>query len=294
MTKIIRIAMLAGSVATLAACNVIQPEAFVQAPIDATAAKNVPDQGTAFQKSLHQGYADFGRYEYQQSDFRDTKYFNDKARASAAGQNVQPVVLSTRDLSPALEADLVNGRERLMRVVGNAETIARVPGPAGAAQVYFDCWAEQAEEGHQPIDIAYCKQGFETAMSQVTPAPVAQAPAAPMVQAQTARPYIVFFDWDKSSLAASSDTTMNELAAQIKRTNPTSIKISGHADKSGTNVYNDALSMRRADVVRASLERNGVTRSKSSIESFGESKPLVNTADDVREPQNRRVEVTMQ
>jgi outer membrane protein OmpA-like peptidoglycan-associated protein len=294
MSKIIRIAMLAGSVATLAACNVVHHEAFVQPPLDATAAKNAPDRGTAFQKSLHQGYADFGRYEYQQSDYRDTKYFNDKAYASAAGQNVQPVVLSTRNLSPAFESDLINGRERLMRVVGNADTIARVPGPAGAAQVYFDCWAEQAEEGHQPIDIAYCKQGFETAMGQITPAPVAQAPAKPVVQVQAARPYIVFFDWDKSSLAASSDTTMNELAAQIKRTNPTSIKISGHADKSGTNVYNDALSMRRADMVRASLERNGVTRNTSSIESFGESKPLVNTADDVREPQNRRVEVTMQ
>lgn len=264
--------------------------------MDYQGAQKAPDQGSAFQRSLHQGYADFGRWEFQQADFRSTKYYTDRASMAAAGKNVQPVTLSERSLTSADQNELVNGRARLMQVVSNTETITRVPGPAGAAQVYFDCWAEQSEENIQPDHIAYCRNGFNTAMGQVTPAPVAQlAPQpAPAPAAQAARPYIVFFDWDKATLASSSDTTMNEIASQINRSNPSTIRIAGHADKSGTNMYNDALSKRRADAVRATLEQRGVSRTKSTVEAFGESRPLVNTADDVREPQNRRVEVTIQ
>ncbi len=127
-------------------------------------------------------------------------------------------------------------------------------------------------------------------MGQVTPAPMAQlAPAQP-----AARPYLVFFDWDKSNLTDATMPTINQIATTIKSGNPTTIRIAGHADKSGTNMYNDALSKRRADAVRAKLEQGGVARTKSTTEAFGESRPLVNTADDVREPQNRRVEVTIQ
>lgn len=294
MNTTIRVAVLATSIAALSACGVIHPEVVDQSAMDYQGAKAAPDKGSAFQRSLHQGYADFGRWEFQQADFRDTKYYTDRANLTANGQTVQPVVLSERALASPYQGELVNGRARLMQVVGNTDTTARVPGPAGAAQVYFDCWAEQAEEGHQPEHIAYCKNGFDTAMGQVTPAPMAQLAPQPAPAVQAARPYIVFFDWDKATLAPSSDTTMNEIATQISRSNPSTIRIAGHADKSGTNMYNDALSKRRADAVRATLEQRGVARTKSTTEAFGESRPLVNTADDVREPQNRRVEVILQ
>ncbi len=162
MKTAIRATVLATSVTALSACGVIHPEVVDQGAMNYQAAQSAPDQGTAFQRSLHQGYADFGRWEFQQADFRDTKYFTDRTRVSANGQTVQPVALSERALASPYQAELVNGRARLIQVVSNGDTIARVPGPAGAAQVYFDCWAEQAEEGHQPEHIAYCKNGFDT------------------------------------------------------------------------------------------------------------------------------------
>ena len=162
MNTTIRVAMLATSIAALSACGVIHPEVVDQNAMNYKAAQTAPDKGTAFQRSLHQGYADFGRWEFQQADFRDTKYYTDRAHMSANGQTVQPVTLSERALASPYQGELVNGRARLMQVVSNNETTARVPGPAGAAQVYFDCWAEQAEEGHQPEHIAYCKNGFDT------------------------------------------------------------------------------------------------------------------------------------
>jgi outer membrane protein OmpA-like peptidoglycan-associated protein len=52
------------------------------------------------------------------------------------------------------------------------------------------------------------------------------------------------------------------------------------------------LGQRRADAVRAYLEGHGIPGGVITTQSFGESRPLVETADGVREPQNRRVEIT--
>jgi hypothetical protein len=68
---------------------------------------------------------------------------------------------------------------------------------------------------------------------------------------------------------------------------------SGHAGRSGTLQDNQRLSQRRADAVSAELVRLGVTRSAITVQAFGESRPLVPTADGVREPQNRRVEIVL-
>ncbi|MFN5824392.1 MAG: OmpA family protein, partial [Sphingomonadales bacterium] len=61
---------------------------------------------------------------------------------------------------------------------------------------------------------------------------------------------------------------------------------------SGSDRYNVGLSQRRNATVRAYLESKGVPGGVIATEAFGESKPLVDTADGVREAQNRRVEVT--
>lgn len=68
--------------------------------------------------------------------------------------------------------------------------------------------------------------------------------------------------------------------------------LAGHADKSGSDRYNVGLSQRRNATVRAYLESKGIPGGVISTEAFGESAPLVQTADGVREAQNRRVEVT--
>ena len=73
----------------------------------------------------------------------------------------------------------------------------------------------------------------------------------------------------------------------------TRIELAGHADRSGTVRYNQALSLRRAEAVAAELIRLGVPRPRITVQGFGESRALVPTADGVREPQNRRVEIVL-
>ena len=73
----------------------------------------------------------------------------------------------------------------------------------------------------------------------------------------------------------------------------TRIEVAGHADRSGTPQYNQRLSQRRADVVASELVNQGVAKEEIVVTAFGETKPLVPTADGVREPQNRRVEIVL-
>ena len=129
-----------------------------------------------------------------------------------------------------------------------------------------------------------------------TPAAVAPAPVAPVAPAAAPAPtrtYLVFFDFDRADLTDRARQIIAEAAQNAGRVQTTRIEVAGHADRSGSPQYNQRLSQRRADAVAAELTRQGVSRSNISVQAFGESRPLVATADGVREPQNRRVEIVL-
>ncbi|WP_160000739.1 OmpA family protein [Roseomonas sp. 18066] len=136
--------------------------------------------------------------------------------------------------------------------------------------------------------------GLRYAFNQPTPpAPVPVAPAAVPIIHGPSRTYLVFFDFDRADLTDRARQIVAEAAQNSTRVQTTRIEVSGHADRSGSPAYNQRLSQRRADAVAAELARLGVARSAITIQAFGESRPLVPTADGVREPQNRRVEIVL-
>jgi outer membrane protein OmpA-like peptidoglycan-associated protein len=123
-------------------------------------------------------------------------------------------------------------------------------------------------------------------------APPAPPPPPPPAPVCNSGPYIVFFDWDKSNLRPDAASVLDNAVAQYANCGMAKVMLAGHADKSGTAKYNVGLSQRRNDTVRGYLASKGVTDGAISAEAFGETAPLVQTADGEREPQNRRVEVT--
>jgi OOP family OmpA-OmpF porin len=128
----------------------------------------------------------------------------------------------------------------------------------------------------------------------VTPPPPAPAPVPAAAPAPApVRTYLVFFDWDKADLTARARQIIAEAAQASTRVQTTRIEVDGYTDKSGTPKYNVALSLRRANAVAAELVRLGVAKQAIAIQGFGEEHPLVPTADGVREPQNRRVEIIL-
>ena len=120
-------------------------------------------------------------------------------------------------------------------------------------------------------------------MPAAMPAP--PPPAAPRV-------FIVFFDWDKDTITAEGHQIVQQAADAYKSGAPVQIQVTGYTDRSGSPAYNQRLSERRANNVAKALSALGVPQDQMAVSGRGENDNRVPTAAGVREPQNRRVEIT--
>jgi OmpA-OmpF porin, OOP family len=120
----------------------------------------------------------------------------------------------------------------------------------------------------------------------------APAPAPIMPVAEVgAKTFLVFFDWDRADLTARSMGIIQDAASYSQGTKYTRIDVDGNTDTSGTPTYNQGLSERRARVVSAQLVRDGVPQAAITMHAYGDTHLLVPTGPNVREPQNRRVDI---
>ena len=120
------------------------------------------------------------------------------------------------------------------------------------------------------------------------PAPPVQPPA-PAVPAP--REFVVYFDWDRSTLTTEAQSVVTQAANYAKSGRPTRILIVGHADTSGSAAYNVGLSNRRARTVGDALVAQGINGGVISLDGKGETALARATADGVREPLNRRATI---
>jgi outer membrane protein OmpA-like peptidoglycan-associated protein len=126
------------------------------------------------------------------------------------------------------------------------------------------------------------------------PPPPAPAPIAHPAPPPVPQKFLVFFDFDKSNLRSDAQKIVSEAVEYAKTNGKATIVTTGHADTSGSDTYNMALSERRAKTVQKELEKLGIPATEISVRWKGESEPLVQTGDGVKEPQNRRVEIVME
>jgi outer membrane protein OmpA-like peptidoglycan-associated protein len=133
------------------------------------------------------------------------------------------------------------------------------------------------------------KFGEEPAAPETPPAPYVPPPV--VAPAPTARSYMVFFDFNKSDLTPDALKIVDQAAANAGPAKVTEISVTGHTDTVGSDAYNLRLSRRRAESVAAELEAKGVPSGEIAIFAKGKKDLLVPTADGVREPQNRRVQI---
>jgi outer membrane protein OmpA-like peptidoglycan-associated protein len=129
------------------------------------------------------------------------------------------------------------------------------------------------------------------------PTPVAAPAPAPAPRAVQAAPiaknYLVFFDFDRSDITPEAGRIIGQAANVAKTGGSSSIALTGYTDSTGSEKYNMALSLRRANSVKAVLVRLGVSADEISVVGKGKTDQLVPTKDGVREPQNRRVLIVL-
>ncbi|MEN9849650.1 MAG: hypothetical protein RL368_2390 [Pseudomonadota bacterium] len=102
---------------------------------------------------------------------------------------------------------------------------------------------------------------------------------------------IVRFEFDKSEMRSEDRAVIENNAKYLTGSTNTSVRLEGHADERGSREYNRALSERRADSVKRSLNMLGVSEQQMSTLSYGEEHPIDMGHDETAWQQNRRVEI---
>jgi OmpA-OmpF porin, OOP family len=127
----------------------------------------------------------------------------------------------------------------------------------------------------------------------IVPAPAPAPAAAPAAPAATKVTYAAdaFFDFDKAVLKPEGKAKLDDLADKVKGINLEVVIAVGHTDSKGTDGYNQKLSVRRAEAVKAYLVSKGIESNRVYTEGKGEGQPVADNATSEGRAKNRRVEV---
>ncbi len=257
--------------------------------------------GDGFAARLAREYKDFALFEADEMyDWPDAAHFGEKALAAALGEAPAPEPIGAWRLPAGLVDEMTRARRRLVSAL-DAGAGQAAPGAAARGQARFDCWLEQQEENWQTAHIKRCRDGTYAALENMEKAVATRTPGAPPALRPAGLPgdgsqpkaFVVFFAFDGDFLLADGMAAMDAVAEAAKSGVPVSIGIGGHADRAGPKRYNMDLSLRRAETVLKALAERGVDRARITVSAHGESRPRADTPDGVREPRNRRVEITI-
>ena len=258
-----------------------------------------PQSPSSFNQALASDYADYANTLHQDNNYVDVDYFSRKGLAAAKGTTVPPEdqsrFLIPLEVPDQFRSQLADGRGRLVKALdGGAREQA--PGVAARAQVSYDCWVNSMEDDWRVGANGACRKQFETAMNQLeNPRAAVTQPSADVAMApSTAREFRVYFDFNQAQLGSDAQQILQQIAQQAKQDPKLRIVVVGKADRTGTDAYNLALSQRRADAVRQLLVNAGVPSAHIDARWVGEREPPVPTAQGVREPRNRVVEIAQQ
>lgn len=146
----------------------------------------------------------------------------------------------------------------------------------------------------QPYAAARVKEPGRVEPGTVTEQETKQA-FGPALAAQPGRPisFILYFLEGRDELTPESKQIVATIPGEIAKRPAPEIIVIGHTDRVGSVPFNDALSLRRAERVRDELVRAGIAADRIRVEGRGEREPLVPTPDEVAEPRNRRVEISV-
>ena len=122
------------------------------------------------------------------------------------------------------------------------------------------------------------QQRFGAALSAQPPKPLA---------------FRLYFVEGKEELTDESKREVEAVMADIGRRPAPEVIVVGHTDTMGAHALNDALSLKRAGVIREQLIKRGIAAGSIDAQGRGERELLVPTADNVAEAKNRRVEITV-
>jgi OOP family OmpA-OmpF porin len=124
-----------------------------------------------------------------------------------------------------------------------------------------------------------------------TPPPVQPAPAPVPVSEKVSFAAEALFDFDKSVLKPQGQTALDDLLVKLQGMNTEVMVTVGHTDSVGSDTYNQKLSVRRAEAVKAYLVSKGIDPTRVYTEGKGEAQPVADNKTAEGRAKNRRVTV---
>jgi len=164
-----------------------------------------------------------------------------------------------------------DGRVGAVTVSGAGGEEASLDRAYATAQIMSDGKIQSGEETAESV-----RQRYGSTFGTLPPVPVS---------------FNVYFLFDKDELTPESTAQFGSIKSELAHRPAPEIVVIGHTDRVGTLEYNDKLSLKRADVVRAALVAAGIPPGQIDIAGRGEREPSVATPDETAEPRNRRVEI---
>ena len=184
-------------------------------------------------------------------------------------------------------------------IVGAAQLMAGISGelrPNMRLDVgyrYFDTLGVDVNNGTTITDESFNAHilyaGLRFHFGAATPVEPPPPPVEPPALKEVS--YKIYFPFDEYYLTDEAKDIVNEIATEFKDKRVVRILVQGNTDTSGTNSYNDRLSVQRSNSVRDGLIAAGVPAEWIVLESFGETNPAVDTGDGIKEPLNRRADI---
>ena len=134
---------------------------------------------------------------------------------------------------------------------------------------------------------------------QAAPAPKPVPPVAAPKPAPKPKPVAekvtfaadVFFDFDKSVIKPDGKSKLDDLSSKMRGINLEVVIAIGHADAIGSDAYNQKLSVRRAEAVKAYLVSKGIEANRVYTEGKGEKQPVASNKTKEGRAKNRRTEI---
>ena len=174
------------------------------------------------------------------------------------------------------------------------ELVVVLPGPDGkvgtvvvqrrgeAAVLNTAYAASRINEGSTPqaqsVGAGEVRKGFQAALGAL--------PGRP-------KSFLVYFLEGKDEFTDPSRIELDKILAELRGRGAPDVVVIGHTDRVGGLQFNDRLSLQRAERVRGELVKLGIPESRVQVAGRGEREPLVATGDEVPEPRNRRVEISV-
>jgi len=175
------------------------------------------------------------------------------------------------------------------------DTIVLLPDDQGKTGAIVVSSAGVERRLDRPGETVTVESGSPPGLPSVMSGQEVQAIAGPALAALPKPParFILYFYHDSVELTTKSEALLQKVLVTIRDRAPVDVSVVGHTDTVGKKEYNYDLSMKRARAVASILLANGVDPSVLDITSHGKDNPLVPTGDQVPEPRNRRVEITV-